>query len=228
MGRKFAEAVVIPRMASMCRYRAQPILDAATLEVTALEVLSAGPLVFEDEAEMIQVDVAGLEYAVGLVERTGLRIHCNLEYSTLMLVPRLIRERIRPGIVIELVERHEIFEKSEVHTWIAEAAIKIRSRGGSIAMDDVTPTTLERELIKALRPEIIKVENRDALSEIRNAAKNTPIIAERIETGRHAELARKLGAREIQGFWCDRQAAGNAGHQMAENPLPTSFAAGPA
>ncbi|WP_310676515.1 hypothetical protein [Burkholderia multivorans] len=128
--------------------------------------------------------------------------------------------------MIELVERHEIFEKSEVHTWIAEAAAKIRSRGGAIAMDDVTPTTLERELIKTLRPEIIKVENRDALAEIRNAVNGTLIIAERIETGHHAELARKLGAREIQGFWCDWQAAGNARHQMAENPLPTSFAAG--
>ena len=93
-------------------------------------------------------------------------------------------------------------------------------------MDDVTPTTLERELIKTLRPEIIKVENSGALTEIRNAVKGTPIIAERIETGHHVELARKLGAREIQGFWCDRQAVGNARHQMAENPLLTSFAAG--
>lgn len=208
----------------MHRYRVQPILDAATLEVTALEVLSVVPLVFDDEAAMIEVDVAGLEYAVGLVERTSLRVHCNMEYSTLVLVPRLIRERIRPGIVIELVERHEIFEKSEVRTWIAEAATKIRSRGGSIAMDDVTPTTLERELIKALRPDIIKVENRDALAEIRNAVKGTPIIAERIETERHAELARKLGAREIQGFWCDRQAPAHARYRMAANASLADFA----
>lgn len=209
----------------MYRYRAQPILDASTLEVKALEVLSAGPLNFGDAASMVEVDVAGLEYAAGLIERTGFRVHCNLEYSTLALAQRLIRERIRPGIVIELVERLEIFEKSETHSWIAEAAAKIRSRGGLIAMDDVTPTTLERELIKTLRPEIIKVENRDALAEIGDAAKGTLIIAERIETGRHAELARKLGAREIQGFWCDRRAAGNARHLMAGNPLPTSFAA---
>jgi EAL domain-containing protein (putative c-di-GMP-specific phosphodiesterase class I) len=212
----------------MCRYRVQPILDAATLKVTALEVLSAVPLVFDDEAGMIQVDVASLEYAVGLVERTGLHVHCNMEYSTLVLVPRLIRERVRPGIVIELVERHEIFEKSDILSWVAEAVTEIRRKGGLIAMDDVTPTTLEREFIKTLRPDIIKVENRDALYEIRNAVKNTPIIAERIETGHHAELARKLGAREIQGFWCDRQADGTVGYQMAENPLPTSFAAGPA
>jgi EAL domain-containing protein (putative c-di-GMP-specific phosphodiesterase class I) len=210
------------------RYRVQPILDAATLEVTALEVLSAGPLVFDDEAEMIKVDVAALEYAVGLLERTGLRIHCNMEYSTLVRVPRLIRERIRPGIVIELVERHEIFEKSDIYSWVAETVTKTRLRGCLIAMDDVTPTALEREFIKALRPDIIKVDNMHALAEIRNAVKGTPIIAERIETGRHAELARKLGAREIQGFWCDRQAADNAGHQMAENPIPTGSAAGPA
>lgn len=204
-------------------YRAQPILDAATLEVTALEVLSAGPLVFDDESEMIQVDVTGLEYAVGLVKRTGLRVHCNLEYSTLMLTPRMIYERVLPGIVIELVERHEIFEKSEIHSWIAEAIAKVRSRGGLIAMDDVTPTTLERELIKTLRPEIIKVENRGAFAEICDAAKGTLIIAERIETGRHAELARNLGAREIQGFWCDRQAPAHAGYRLAENAHPAEL-----
>lgn len=207
----------------MYRHRVQPILDAATLEVTALEVLSTGPLVFDDETEMVYVDVASLEYALGLVATTGFRIHCNIEYSTLILAPWVI-QKIRPGIVIELVERHEIFEKSEVHTWIAEAATKIRSRGGSIAMDDVTPTTLERELIKTLRPDIIKVENRDALAEIRNAVKGTPIIAERIETGRHAELARKLGAREIQGFWCDRKALAHAGYRMAVNASLADFA----
>jgi hypothetical protein len=84
----------------------------------------------------------------------------------------------------------------------------------------------ERELIKTLRPEIIKVENRDALTEIRNAVNGTPIIAERIETARHAELARKLGAMEIQGFWCDRQAPANAGHRMPANVYPSGLVPG--
>ncbi len=211
-------------MVNVFAYRTQPILDAETLKVKALEVLSAVPLAFDDEAEMIQVDVEGLEYAVGLVERTGLRVHCNLEYSTLVLAPWMICERVLPGIVIELVERHEIFEKCDIHSWIAETAAKIRGKGGLIAMDDVAPTTLERELIKTLRPEIIKVENRYALAEIRNAVKGTPIIAERIETGRHAELAQKLGAMEIQGFWCDRQAPAHAGYRMAVNASLADFA----
>jgi hypothetical protein len=77
-----------------------------------------------------------------------------------------------------------------------------------------------------LRPEIIKVENRDALTEIRNAVNGTPIIAERIETARHAELARKLGAMEIQGFWCDRQAPANAGHRMPANVYPSGLVPG--
>lgn len=189
----------------MCRYRVQPILDAATLEVTALEVLSAVPLVFDDEAEMIQVDVAGIEYAVGLAERTGLRVHCNMELSTLMLVPQLVAERIRPGIVVELVERHEILEESNIH-WVAEAVARIRAKGGLIAMDDVTPTPLEQELIKALRPDMIKVDSHNAIIEVRRLVKQTPIIAERIETAENAELARVLGVKEIQGYWCDRLA----------------------
>jgi len=104
------------------------------------------------------------------------------------------------------VERHEIFDKSDIHAWIAEAAFKIRGRGGMIAMDDVSLTTLERRLIKVLTPDIIKVENRDALFAVRGAVRGIPIIAERIETGKHAELAKALGANEIQGFWCDRHA----------------------
>ncbi|TXF10349.1 hypothetical protein [Pelomicrobium methylotrophicum] len=93
---------------------------------------------------------------------------------------------------------------------VLDAILEIRDRGGRIAMDDVCASDLERELIRRLCPEIIKVENRDALADVRRC-RGAVIIAERIETARHAELARKLGAREIQGFWCDRWAANSAG-----------------
>lgn len=190
-------------------FRCQPILDAVTQEVVALEVLNAARLAFDDKTEMIEADIAALECAVEVAAKTRLRVHCNMEYSTLVRAPWSIYEKLKPGIVIELVERHEIFSGSEhrsIFPWLAEAAAGIRAKGVMIAMDDVTPTTLERELIKALRPEIIKVENRDALAEICRIVNGIPIIAERIETAKHAELARALGAKEIQGYWCDRLA----------------------
>lgn len=185
-------------------HRTQPILDAVSLEVVALEVLSRGPLPFDDEAAMIEVDFAALQYAAALAESSGLRVHCNVEYPTLVLAPGLINDRIKPGIVVELVERHAIFQQPDIYRWIAREVAQIRRLGALVAMDDVTSTTLERELIKALRPDLIKVENRDALMEVCRLVKRIPIIAERIETGRHAELARELGAAQIQGYWCDR------------------------
>lgn len=197
-------------------HRTQPILDAASLKVVALEVLSRGPLPFDDEAAMIEVDCAALQYAATLRELSGLRVHCNVEYATLVLAPDLINERIKPGIVIELVERHAIFQQPDIYKWIAEGVTQIRRRGGLIAMDDVTSTTLERELIKSLRPDLIKVENRDALVEVCRLVKRIPVIAERIETGRHAELARELGAAQIQGYWCDLI----AGHLLGQLALP--------
>ncbi|WP_205617453.1 EAL domain-containing protein [Pelomicrobium methylotrophicum] len=213
----------------MSHFRAQPILDATSLEVVALEVLAADAdtLPFGDATAMAAHDLAALEYAGILCARTGLRAHCNVEWTTLMLAAGHVTVRVRPGIVIELVERFEALERAGAAAAdaVLDLILEVRRRGGAVAMDDVTSTGPARDLIRSLRPEIVKVENRNTLADVRRFCGAT-IIAERIETARHAELARKLGAGEIQGFWCDRQAAGNAGHQMAENPIPTGSAAG--
>jgi EAL domain-containing protein (putative c-di-GMP-specific phosphodiesterase class I) len=49
------------------------------------------------------------------------------------------------------------------------------------------------------------------------------VIAERIETPRHAEMARDAGAWYLQGFWCDRMAAQQC-ETLDVEPLAPVFA----
>jgi EAL domain-containing protein (putative c-di-GMP-specific phosphodiesterase class I) len=194
----------------------QTILDAETLELCAMEVLCRKPVAFNDEMAMMEVDLQALECASSLAEKTNLRVHSNIEYSTLILAPwRSLRDRIWPGMVIEFVERNELLSNPDVLAWVLEIASKIRERGGVIALDDVTPNEIERSVIRKLTPEIIKVDHRFALSEVRHAPYSPIIVAERIETKEQAVLARSLGAHEIQGFWCDKQIAETSEQQDA-------------
>ena len=199
------------------RFNTQSILAAETREICALEILSRRLPNFDDEVEMLELDIAALEHAAFLADRTGLRIHCNMEYSSLILAPwRRLRDHIRPGVVIELVERNELLMSQDIFTWMQEIVGRVRRNGGAIAIDDVSPNALELNVIKAFRPEIIKVCSRDGLLGVRDATGASLIIAEHIESREHAELARELGAHEIQGYWCDRI----AGHRLGQLALP--------
>ena len=63
------------------RFNTQSILAAETREICALEILSRRLPNFDDEVEMLELDIAALEHAAFLADRTGLRIHCNMELS---------------------------------------------------------------------------------------------------------------------------------------------------
>lgn len=190
-------------------FRVQPIIDAQR-RVVALELLAADAeaLAFDDARAMAAHDLEALEPAHKLRAETGLRIHANVEWTTLWLASKELAARIAPGLVVELVERYDTISKASRKEQLAvlETVEAIRRRGGKIAMDDVSPSKLASELVGSLCPEIIKVESRDALLGIRRAARNALIIAERIETKEQAELALALGASELQGFWCDEVA----------------------
>lgn len=203
---------------NMPGFRVQKILAVETHEIRAMEILSQGLPNFDDEVEMLELDIAALEHAALLADRTGLRIHCNMEYSSMVLAPwRRLRDHIRPGVVVELVDRNELLTNPDVFAWVRETIYVIRQRGGAIAIDDVLPNALELNVIKAFRPEIIKVCSRDGLLGVRDAEGASLIIAEHIESREHAELAKKLGAHEIQGFWCDKIA--ERSDRTTETPL---------
>jgi hypothetical protein len=66
-------------------------------DVVALEVFTQGPIPFDDEVAMIDIDIDALAYGSSLARRTGLRVHCNVELSTLVLVPGLILDYATPA-----------------------------------------------------------------------------------------------------------------------------------
>ena len=182
-----------------------------------MEILSRRLPNFDDEVEMLELDIAALEHAAFLADRTGFRIHCNMEYSSLILAPwQRLRDRIRPGVVIELVERNEPLMRPDIFTRMQEIVGRVRRNCGAIAIDDVSPTALELKIIEAFRPEIIKVCIGDGLLGVREVAGSSLIVAEHIESREHAELARELGAHEIQGYWCDRISR----HRLEQSALP--------
>lgn len=187
------------------KFRHQFILNAKSMSVTAAEVLAGNvsELKFDDPEFMLKHDVAAVRYAGEFAKRTGLRAHCNIEPSTLVLGLRHVVKAINPGIVIELVERYEQDGFLPHASDVIEAVRAMRKAGALIAMDDVTPTELERELIQRVRPDIIKVEHRDALTKVSRIASTRHLIAERVETAWHAQLAKLMGVVELQGFWCD-------------------------
>lgn len=187
-------------------FRVQPIINAQTHETVALELLSAERLPLGDEKRMLLGDIAAIHHAAQLAKETGLRIHANVEYASLILgLDRIVKE-IGAGTVIELTERHEpLSTRRDAVAILRRFEQEVRRKGARIAMDDVTVQDIEIDLIHVLRPEIIKVDNRDAMHGIKTVVpRGTIIIAERIEHAAEAELARRMGAHELQGFWCDR------------------------
>lgn len=188
-------------------FRAQPILNAISLDVCALEVLYRNAKPFNNEAEMLKVDMEALEYASQLRGQSRLRVHCNMELSSLIRVSQqAIQKNIRPGVVIELVERNDLLKNPDAFIRIQDMVSCILACGGAIAMDDVTPSDIEIKAIKALRPNILKVTNRESLIAIRSLTGQNQIIAECIETISDAQVAKSLGAHELQGYWCDELA----------------------
>lgn len=193
----------------MHTFKTEPILSARFLDLVAVEVLSASKAPTHDAGQMVALDVAAIRFGSRLAD-TGLhRIHCNVEISTILSASKEIVRHIKPGIVVEIVERHDEIQSRHVLDALQKFAVRIRSAGGMVALDDVTPTPLERTLIRLLSPEILKADNRTSLSALSTLAPGAITVAERIETGRQASLAASLGADEIQGYWCIDHLAGD-------------------
>lgn len=193
----------------MHTFKTEPILSVRSLELIAVEVLSVSKAPTHDAGQMAALDLAAIRFGSRLAD-TGLhRVHCNVEISTILSDSKEIVRHIKPGIVVEIVERHDRIQSRHVLDALQKFSVRIRSAGGMVALDDVTPTPLERILIRLLSPDILKADNRTALSAISALAPGAITVAERIETGRQASLAASLGADEIQGYWCIDHLAGD-------------------
>ena len=189
----------------MHHFKVQPIVNAATGEIAALEILSADPVPMHDPAAMCDIDLAALRYAALLRRRIGLRIHSNIEYTTILNAWSQVQHYAAPGVVLELLERTDALRRKNAVINVLIAAKRWRDGGGLIAFDDVSMHNGQiLAMIGATHPDIVKVESTDGIEDLRRLSGGARIIVERIETQRHAKIARAAGADELQGFYIDR------------------------
>lgn len=187
------------------KFRTQYILCANSLEIMGAEVLcrNVSSLRFDDADFMLEHDREALRFAYKFSKATGYRAQCNVEPTSIIGGVKSLLEFADRSVVVELVERHEPRYDSHLFCSLVDGCRRIMKAGYRLAMDDVTPTDLEIELIQILKPNFLKVDGRQSLERVKKHAPGGYLIAERLESEGQAELAKRLGVRELQGFWCD-------------------------
>ena len=107
-------------------------------------------------------------------------------------------------LTIEIVERHAALNDSMIWNRLQDACSRVRKIGASIALDDFTGTNIELELIKILKPEIVKIDSPDLIATVKKASATSKVVLERVETEACALASANAGVEYLQGFWCDR------------------------
>ena len=190
-------------------FSVQPIICAQTQNMKGIELLSRSRLDFGNHLKMLQLDVEAIKTASMLAAfyKGNLRIHCNVELSSIANVQwaYAMAGYIHDGVVVELVERNEGLMNPRRFDSLCRTVDWVRHMGGVVAMDDWTGTPIEMEMIKHIRPEIIKVNEPHLLQKIttETLVPGAEIVVEKIETFQQAREAQKTGATELQGYWCD-------------------------
>lgn len=193
------------------KFKAQPIICSKTRDVVAAEILYKYNTSLLDNDAFLEIDRSAIEASAMLldyyrwIKRKPIRVHCNVELSSFTNPSwmEVMVVHVTQGVVVEIVERHDhINDKIQFEKMVC-VADWVRALGGQIALDDVSGTKMDEAIIKAVRPEMVKVCNKEALEFARNLSKKPKFIAEMIETEEHAHRATALGVHELQGYWCD-------------------------
>lgn len=190
-------------------FSAQPIICSKTQNMKGIELLSRRRLDFSNPLTMLKLDVEAIKTASLLAAfyKGNIRIHCNVELSSIEHLQwgYTMAGYIHDGVVVELVERNEGLMNARRFDSLCRTVEWVRRMGGAVAMDDWTGTPIEMEMIKHIKPEIVKVNEHDLLQQITSAtlAPGAEIVVEKIETSQQALEAQKIGATELQGYWCD-------------------------
>lgn len=205
---------------AMRNFRAQPILCASTKQVRGLELLARHRLDFSDPNVMLAADIHAMEMASLLAKhyKGEIRIHCNAEIPSLQSAEWMeaMLANIQPGVVVELVERNENLDGKFVMERFSISMMVLKRVGARIALDDWTGTEIECRMLKDLTPEIVKVNEPQALRLLASQGihPRTALVVEQIETREAASMAQTFGATELQGYWCDL---------LVEHDLPAAF-----
>lgn len=183
------------------------MVSCDSFRLEGFELLYRHRIDFSDKAKMLEVDIGAVRAARALCEfyQMNMRVHCNVELSSMLNIDWVVAmaECVCPGMVIEIVERNEALKNPWKFEQIWGICNGIRGLGGAVALDDVEGTEIEATLIDALRPEVLKANTKSGLDFIASFGTPAIVVAEQIESPYLAQQAKKFGAGELQGYWCD-------------------------
>jgi EAL domain-containing protein (putative c-di-GMP-specific phosphodiesterase class I) len=192
-------------------FRAQPIICAQSHAIKAMEILCKRKMSYSDRSGMLAVDRSAVEAASIVSDYwrvafgESVRIHCNVELSSFLSAEWLesIATHVNDDLVVEIVERHDDIRESIAFDKMCVIASYVRMMGAKIALDDIAGTEMDALIIRAVKPEFVKVCSKDGLAFVRDIGHESISIAEMIETEAHAQSAIAMGVDELQGYWCD-------------------------
>lgn len=214
MDGEFAKASLIfnPLKIIRQKFRAQPIICAQTKDITAMEMLYKKNMPYRDSGEMLLIDKLAIEAASmagdywRVMYGRRVRVHCNVELSSFLSSEWIesLACYASDDLVVEIVERHDEIRQAESFEKMCLSAFYLRSMGVKIAIDDISGTSMDESIIRAVKPDIIKVCNKEGLNFVRGIGHKARVVAEMIETEANARTAVSMGVDELQGYWCDR------------------------
>jgi diguanylate cyclase (GGDEF)-like protein/PAS domain S-box-containing protein len=220
----------------------QPIVDLDLDRVVAYEALTRGPegsplerpdrlfaaarvehLVEELDERCVR---AALDRAAELGFDPSIALFVNTEPRGLRWRRATVASRSTATVIVELTERALLSRPSELLQTVAEA----RERGWGVALDDVGAEPTSLALLPIVQPDVVKLDLRlvqqrptREMAAIATAVQaeaersGMRILAEGVETERHLELARSLGASLAQGWYFGRP---EPAPERASDPLP--------
>lgn len=187
------------------RFRAQPIVTADSMKLVGMEMLSRERLNFGNRDRMLRVDINALK-AASIMARQKVfgQVHCNAEILSMTHLDWIETAALYmvPGIVVEVVERHELMRNPYIAAQVANSIMLVRHFGGIMAMDDMALDDESFRIMEQIKPEIIKLDSVGFVQKIRDTC-NARIVVERIETLAIAEQAQAANADMLQGYYCD-------------------------
>lgn len=224
----------------------QPVVDLQSRAVVGFEALARGPVdgalhtpdalfaAARHDGRVVELDWACRSAALAGAVEAGLpatlALFVNVEPAALgSPVPPhalpVLAGAAGLAVVMEITERALTHDPAGMLRAVADA----RARGWRIALDDVGADRASLALLPFLRPDVVKLDLRliqaqtnvdtaEIITAVNAEAQRTGalVLAEGIETERHAQLALSMGARLGQGWLFGRPAA-----------LPGAYPAGP-
>ena len=164
----------------------------------------------EDLGFIHHIDLHVLALTVEMLRRhAGMNASVNVSQRTILedgqqYIRKLASSQVCDRLIVEITESTEI-----PTAWVAAFAAGVREIGCRLAIDDFETGFADDILVRAVKPNLIKVVVDDTTLRVRERIIRTTVLAkeigaavvgERIDSEEKVELMKRLGVRYLQGY----------------------------